>query len=69
MLMFILLHSLSPNIVLISITLEYDVSASISNLVVNIDIMESEIIWYYLKKHLLKYNIPNEIKKIVSSNS
>lgn len=44
MLMFILLHSLSPNIVLISITLEYDVSASISNLVVNIDIMESEII-------------------------
>lgn len=68
MLMFILLHSLSPNIVLISITLEYDVSASISNLVVNIDIMESEI-WYHLKKHLLKYNIPNEIKKIVSSNS
>lgn len=69
MLMFILLHSLSPNIALISITLEYDVSASISNPVVNIDIMESEIIWYHLKKHLFKYNIPNEIKKIVSSNS
>lgn len=69
MLMFILLHSFSPNIALISITLEYAVSASISNPVVNIDIMESEIIWYHLKKHLFKYNIPNEIKKIISSNN